>query len=281
TEVFHEKLNNDLLFRNEYNREKDIIQGIKNFRKGQLKEQLQGINISLTRIRLFNSLKIAGGISTAALIGLSTYFFTQNSQKPSIDNKLVLELPLEQNQESKTEEDIPIPPAANKENPAENIAPENPNIDQLVKVKSEKQPPLSSLKESNLAENSFDVQLPEVPDQFDLEDESYISGESQIDAHNSNFATERVMRKIETIKDVRYKFHYQLQGEKLFLYGDFGKSVYEIIEIKATTNNRLYLYYEGNFYWLKEDQRKVKPLKMIKNEKTIEKLLDIRKNKNL
>ena len=48
---------------------------------------------------------------------------------------------------------------------------------------------------------------------------------------------------IENVTTNRFKFHYKLDHNKLYLYGKFEASPYEIIEINSLQSKKLFFYF--------------------------------------
>lgn len=74
---------------------------------------------------------------------------------------------------------------------------------------------------------------------------------------------------IQTINSRKYNFHYRLEDNRLFLYGKFSESPYEIIEISTPKHKKLFFYYHGDFYHLKKNATSVTPLSKIENKNLI------------
>jgi hypothetical protein len=79
-------------------------------------------------------------------------------------------------------------------------------------------------------------------------------------------------------KNKKYDFHYQFKDGKLFLYGPFENDLYEILEFFSDDKRTMFLFYQENFYLLKDDNEKLKPLGAIQDPSLIKKLKDYRKN---
>ena len=82
---------------------------------------------------------------------------------------------------------------------------------------------------------------------------------------------------VETVFDRKRDFHYKFYNKKLYLYGDFEKNPYEIIEYNSNSNKLYYLYYEGKFYELMNDQMKITPLAELQDDELINELELLRK----
>jgi hypothetical protein len=83
---------------------------------------------------------------------------------------------------------------------------------------------------------------------------------------------------IQTIHSRKYNFHYRLEDNRLFLYGKFNVSPYEIIEISSPENKKLFFYYQDNFYRLRKSASTVTPLSQIENTELIKKLETLKNN---
>lgn len=81
---------------------------------------------------------------------------------------------------------------------------------------------------------------------------------------------------IQTISSRRYNFHYRLEDNRLFLYGKFNESPYEIIEISTPGSKKLFFYYHGDFYQLRKNASSITPLSKIENRELIHELDEIK-----
>ncbi|MEP2510745.1 MAG: hypothetical protein ABJH72_15380, partial [Reichenbachiella sp.] len=88
-----------------------------------------------------------------------------------------------------------------------------------------------------------------------------VSGISEVDKVN-----------IQTINSRKYNFHYRLEDNRLFLYGKFSESPYEIIEISTPGSKKLFFYYHGDFYQLRKNASSITPLSKIENRELIHEL---------
>ena len=77
---------------------------------------------------------------------------------------------------------------------------------------------------------------------------------------------------IQTINSRKYNFHYRLEDNRLFLYGKFNMSPYEIIEITSLGEKRLYFFYQDEFYQLHKSASVITELAKIENESLISEL---------
>ncbi len=75
------------------------------------------------------------------------------------------------------------------------------------------------------------------------------------------------------------KLAYQYYDNKLYLYGGFGGELYELIEVHARQEKRLYVYYLDQFYLVRNNTKSVTDLEPIKDENTIGELERLRKRR--
>jgi hypothetical protein len=76
-------------------------------------------------------------------------------------------------------------------------------------------------------------------------------------------------------KSENFNFHYQFYQGKLFLYGDFGKSPYQIIELNTNFGKKLFLFYDSTFHTIKNEQVIVAPLEEITDQNLVSELNDM------
>jgi hypothetical protein len=275
---FENRLLHDSELREEYDFQKDLINGIKEARKVELKARLDNIpiNTPLYQTIGFKSVIVA---SISAGIGFGAYYlFNEN------DNLQISQINITDKQELITEQDNPpeIPKAI------------TPILDDKKKSEQKSQEAAPEETPQTIAMNTEeDVQEepeviqpnviePDVVEGFD--DEDFTSEE--IDVENTINDLEKVKENVEstveiaTVKDRRNKFHYKFFENKLYLLGDFNEMPYEIIELNASSGKSYYLYYNNNFYKLESDQLKPTPLEKIENDSLVNELRIIQKNQN-
>lgn len=80
---------------------------------------------------------------------------------------------------------------------------------------------------------------------------------------------------IENRQHRLYDFHYQFLDNKLFLYGDFGQTPYEIIALNLAEGRHLFLKYDTRFYTIDSQQTEVAPLQAIEDSVLINALKNI------
>jgi len=274
---FENQLLHDSELREEYNFQKDLINGIKEVRRVELKARLDNIpiNTPLYQTIGFKSVIVA---SISAGIGFGAYYlFNQN------DDLEISEINITQKQEITVEqESVPEIPEA--------IAPiinDKKKSEQKAETSAEKIfPPVAMNTEEEAQEEPKIIQPnviePDVVEGF--EDEDFTSEE--INVENQINDLEKVKENVEstveiaTVKDRRNKFHYKFFENKLFLLGDFNDMPYEIIELNTSSGKSYFLFYNDSFYKLESEQLKPTPLERIENDSLVNELKIIQMNQN-
>lgn len=141
----------------------------------------------------------------------------------------------------------------------------------LKKVSAIKTEPLQPVELSS-AEYAFEV--PEIATQAQEEGlqglEVDIETMDKVDQVAKVSSFEKV--NIQTINSRKYNFHYRLEDNRLFLYGKFNMSPYEIIEITSLGKKRLYFFYQDEFYQLHKSASVITELAKIENKSLISEL---------
>lgn len=286
---FENQLVNNPGVQEEFQLQKDILEGIREHRKAELKARLNDINIPSAGITQYLGLKVASLITVTAAVGFGVYFAL-------VDKELPNKLAITGNALEKVE--IPEIPEVHKK---QNVSPEPKAVteaESLAKTTPATKPKQGLEKKSTpnvlpgaIKENKkAPVPAPEIVKPDFVEDVAEETIDHKGDSFELNVNSLANVNKldenrveVETVFDRRKDFHYKFYNKKLYLYGDFEKAPYEIIEYNADVpgqkaDNKLYfLYYEGKFYELETGQMKVSPLKEIVNEELINELKLLRK----
>ncbi len=271
---FEARLQHDSELQEEFNFQKDIISGIKEVRRLELKGRLDNIpvNMPLYQTTAFKAVAIA---SITVGMGIGAYYLFEKENKATIS-----ETDLSKNQITLTEdsEEIPKIPKA-----IEPIVPGNKQKEKL----QEKPKTLPMAKNTSEEEkDKKEAAQPKViqPDVIDtFEDEEFKTEEVKVEKSISDM--EEIKEGIEstveiaTVKDKRNKFHYKFYNNKLYLLGNFKEMPYEIIELNSKRGKRYFLYYNEHFYKLEKNQMKPAPLVEIENDSLINELKIIQMNK--
>jgi hypothetical protein len=272
---FENQLLQDSGLREEYNLQKDLIEGIKEVRRLELKARLDHIPINTPLFQTigFKSVVVA---SVTAGIGLGIYYFLDQkndgpiSQVDITENQLILE-------DLNKVPDIPeaITPIVDdgkksKQKIQETAPAKEDSKSEPLTLNSEEEP---KIIEPNVIE-------PDVVEDFAEED----FASEEIAVENQINSIEKVKENVEstvevaTVPDKKNKFHYKFFENKLYLLGNFSEMPYEIIEINSKSGKSYFLFYNESFYKLKTDQLKPAPLEKIENDSLVNELKIIQMN---
>ncbi len=260
--AFEGTLQKDPLLQSEFQLQQGIVEGIKDFRKAELKEMLNNVEVG----GAFSTFKIAAGIGALLIGGLSFYYF-------NVDNaEQIGALPTPINIEEAT-------PTASKKSTVlieeiEPVVEANSEIanDEVVVAAKKTKTVKSKAKEVRV------VQLPYVIEDFSDDENLQLSEQLTLPDNNLNTTYETIVAKtdVNQITDSKYSFHYQFVNNKLFLYGDFDKK-YEILELNSPNGISIYMFYDGYFYGIVQQKKKITPLTKIEDSDLINDLMTIKK----
>ena len=264
---------------NQFDFEKEMIEGIKEARILEIKGNLSSVPVSYQPgfLESLGSFKVAitSGI-IIGLIGLGGYYFLS-------DDENVVESSIVEN--SKAEKIEPFEDN-NKEVFQENLGNSNLSVQDKIEYSEESTDEntieIINGSESQPLENSEYIRSEEViteVETFDpsiIEPEDNFSSPSSLELKNAEkgetTTTLYESTTIERIEDGEHDFHYQFYNKKLFLYGSFGKSPYEIIELNSENGRQYFLYYDNNFYPLDRDRDQIGELKALNDSRLETKL---------
>ena len=285
---FENQLINNPAIQEEFQFQKDVVEGIKEYRKAELKARLDNIQVPSSGIYHLIGLKVAALVTITTMVGFGAYytFFNDQSDKAEIQSPVAIN----QNHSADSEVEVPEMPTPIEEESltTEEIVVEK--MDKSDKKKSDKEKKSTSKNKEEKATVQEEKQTVKVmpspnivkPESLEgLAEDNIDHKDDSFEVSNNSFATinkgaeEKI--DVETISDGKKDFHYQFFNKKLFLYGDFDKMPYEILEYNTNKNTLYYLYYQGAFYELNSDQIKITPLKEIEDENLIKELEMLRK----
>lgn len=256
----------------EFSFQKELIEGIKESRRLELKARLDGIPINTPFYQSLLFKSIAAATITAG-IGIGLYFIANQSDDISITKVDI------------TQNEVTL-----------NDVVEVPEMPEAIipMTKPETEIEASTFKDSKSAKQSVDEKLtseepktiePDViePDVVEIFDEKDFESE-EINVENQISRLEKVKEDVEsavevtTIKDKKNKFHYKFFENKLYLLGSFNEMPYEILELNTKSGKSYFLYYNNSYYKLLTDQLKPAPLVKIENDSLVNELKIIQMN---
>lgn len=263
-ESFIKNLDQDPILKQEFNLQSQIIEGIKSTRKAELIARLDAVSIGTsgtTQHLNWGKMSVIGGV---VLLGILTYYNLQNTQtettqvapkevSESIDSLIPSESVLSEVDVNKYEN--------------ESVSADDQKVSKPAVKAQEK-----------VAIQKPDINKPELVEPLEIEsdEESELIPESGF-ADESPIKLSNIDIEVDNSKK-RYSFHYQIKEGKLFLFGDFDKGLYEILEFNSSEGKILYLYYKQSYYDLKQSASEITALKEISEPALINKLENVRKD---
>ena len=258
-EAFEKQLESDPALKADVDLQQQILQGVKNARVAELKSMLNKVPVNTGYTVEFIVTRLAAGLIGAGVMGAVLYFSLKPDQVPNLSDAAA-DLSKKSSQvEPKKEEPIQtITQSEEKETaPAEPEKKETPaRKEQQKHTPSElKQPKIEAIDPSEeMAENE--------------------NAPAVSESHKGAISISHIAVETDTANK-NYDFHYQFASGKLFLYGPFDKSFYEILEINSE-NHAVFLFHKENYYLLDEKQIKITHLEPIKDPSLIRKLKEYR-----
>lgn len=270
--VFEQMVEQDPILKSDLKLQQEIIEAICHHRKADLKLRLSNLNVDLTGSVLNPLAKpiVIGSMIVAGLI--STVVFFNSPQNTGLkENASALQI------EGKTEENalLKLNEEAGNEQEEKEVVSENTTSNTEVRVN----PQNKENNRQNLALEQLRARMNKNPDE-----NNKARAISDVRKNNS-FKTDRKENdkgifdgkneaSLESIS-AKNKLSYQYYNNELFLYNNTSKG--QEIRLKEGEIQKIYLYYEKNYYELNENQIEKVELRPITNSELINKLEKARK----
>ncbi|MEQ8904536.1 hypothetical protein [Ekhidna sp.] len=281
---FENQLQSDPALKAESDFQADIVNGLKEFRKTELKSRMDAINVGPSWFEYAQQsalMKSMGGVIVASIIGTGIYFLGEKEGAVEESNPITIDAPLNESTEfvlklgdenvPENERDLEKPIIEERESIAE-LQSESSNATAVIAENDE------TGKEESVKTDSFKPTF-EAPPALTVEDDSkFTSSElDELPENSSKIAKEDPIDvRTENSRNTTIKYKY-FDG-KLFLSGDFDKAPYEILEINSADGRRIYVYYLGTYYKVGLTDKLIE-LPKVKDEAVIEELKLLRDNK--
>ncbi|MEQ9466332.1 MAG: hypothetical protein RLN88_02920 [Ekhidna sp.] len=280
---FERQLESDPSLKAESDFQSDIVSGLKEHRKLELKSRLDAINVGPTWMEFAQQstlVKSLGGVIVASLVGTGIYFMADKPENSEEQTAIPVDAPIAQSTEyvldlGKVDEEIKsneleTPEELNDVSRNEAVKETPQKEDQpseSITTEEEESKPNETFKpsfEAPTIENVDEEKQFAASDLDELPDDATIANEDPVDVthENSNSST------------IRYKYY----DGKLFLKGDFDKAPYEILEINSAAGRRIYVFYLGSYYKVGVTDR-LTELPIVRDSKVVEELNLLRENK--
>jgi hypothetical protein len=270
--AFEQKLQKDHGLKSEHELQQQFINGIKKARISELKALMNNVPVPAAQPGNSMATKVALWTVVAGIIGVGIYLYLKPEQTVTPAEETQVEQPASTLPDTEPEPE-PIQPHEKSqeasEEPSDKPSSEHtPAPSPKTPVKS-KTPEGAAVKERK--PTVFDPTEDATENKPAAQDEPANNTAAKEDNNAPSIAVE-----IDN-DNKKYTFHYQFKQGKLFLYGPFEKNLYEIMEFFADGDNRtVFLFYKGQYYLLKEDNEKLKPLKAIDDQALLKKLKEYR-----
>ncbi len=266
-EAFESQLSSDPNLKSELNHQSEIIEGIESFRKAELKTRLAAINLSPTILGIISqsaAIKTAVSVATVSIIGTGVYFYNKTSFPILQRVDAISEYAIKETLLPKAIDKIEfIQKAENSELP---VKLSNAKFIEPIIVKED-------LRKAS-TNNAIDFKVPLSPNtadnSIDPDTEELVENTNGLEKLADIGTFDKV--DVENIIDKKYKFHYKYTSGRLYLYGKFDKSPYEIIEINARNDKRLFFFYQENYYRIEKNTSDVTAFEAIIDSDLIQEL---------
>lgn len=262
----------------------DIISGLKEFRKQELKARLESIPVTGGWIEFAQQsvlIKSLGGIVVASLIGSGVYY-AGTSEMEMLTESDGIEVTAPEYTSSEYMWEL------GSEDPSENepVLTKPQAIAQVAQPIEEAQSTIdikvknaSQAGSANASEGTPEPFVPtfSAPSSVEVASDETFEGEDpgQIpDAASMNTTAPVDVKSTQAKGTIKYKYY----DGKLFLTGDFDKSPYEILEINRPEGRDIYVYYLGEFYKVGLSDKLIE-LPLVQDQQLIQELEVLQQNK--
>ena len=261
--------------------EKQIAQGIRNYKKGILKSRLNQLELgpSIVETTSITTKTILAGITVIVIVGLS-YFMLTPDEILVIENRETMigtdGITEDKNAKISLEIDTSYVMLSDKKEDERNSSITKYIENTAVKV-STKQSKKESKSDKVILQAEVEVVLPDMDGTEISFDETFDSLQDFSDDLMKNQAQVNSVIELEVEIEMKKtkKLRYIYVGEKLILIGDFSTSLYQIIEDNMIDEKKLYLYFEQKYYILTETSEK-KVLIPVSDIRLLNYLVDLR-----
>ncbi len=282
--AFEEEMDANPILKEEVMLQKNIVSGIRHYRKAELKARLSSVNVepSVWQSTLGSAgAKVVYGVVATATIGLAIYTLTDTDDQinTKTESEIVMEEPIPTDhpqpeytieivvpelEESKvlTREKIITQPAK------ESIAPESKSQITQSLIAAEGQDKTKTIFTPDITLPTEDLNHSDEPISTDDVDDPVVINPN---VGNTNMIDVEVF---ESDNGLNYKY---FQG-KLSLFGDFSLSPYEVLEVNSKGGKEIYLYYDDAYYKIILTRVTI-PLQEVTDRSKIQELRILRGNK--
>lgn len=255
-------VDSDPSLKTEFKFQQEVVDGIKTYRKQELIANLDKIQVASVGQSVLIKTLTAVGIAT--VVGIGGYMWYSNtSPEPSLPQNqevVITTQPESVEEEPESTQDI-LASAAQEDG---------------QKSQSEREKAILRKKPVEKAKDSEKegpvIPIPDVTEPDNGQSEDSTNEISAPEAMASADVALSTRTDVEVKLSKKYKFHYQIKGGGLTLYGDFKEEPFEVLEIKTNEGIKTYLFYKDKFYSLKQDNEDINPLVLVADARLIKEL---------
>lgn len=291
---FNKLLESDPALKAESDLQSDIVNGLKEYRKLELKSRMDAINVGPTWIEFAQQsalMKSFGGVIIASLIGTGIYIYGERPVENGSDQLATVEAQkvesidfvwsLGEEDESSTSVALDKPQKiveTLESDSREDFTQSKPSASDAIEQAVAKNNTESSQSEPEVKNEVYKPTF-EAPAAESISDESEFTTTDldEIPSNSESAVAENtidVRSEITKSSIIKYKYY----DGKLFLNGAFDKAPYEILEINSASGRRIYVYYLGSYYKV-SNADKLTELPKVNNPEVISELKLLRENK--
>lgn len=277
---FEKQLESDPALKVESDLQADIVGGLKEYRKLELKARLDAINVGPTWMEFVGQsalMKSMGGVIIASIIGTGIYFYGEKDDQTESGTPVRVNAPVAESMEYVWE--LGQEKSDNRENTRlekPEIA-EKPAMETKPELQVEEQPAGEEQVAINEDKEVFKPSF-EAPAATEVEDSKFESAGLDELPETAKTTVSEDPIDVETENNKSNTIKYKYYDGKLFLSGDFDKSTYEIFEINSVSGRRIYVYYIDTYYKVETTDR-LTELPAVKDQDVIKELQLLRENK--
>lgn len=273
---FEKQLESNPELKAESNFQSDIINGLREVRKSELKTRLNAIDMNpgwMEFVQQSTLVKSFGGVALATLIGSGVYLYAEK-QEFTNDNQIAIEISAPQQEELEFNYDYIEVANTDESNNVENtlLSQEMKADKSEAEISSSAKQETSTVPAPKLLTPDFNAPDPNLIE----EDGNFEAADLDVLPSVTTSAKKEIDVSTENVKNVNIKYKYY--DGKLFLSGDFDKAPYEILEINSARGRRIYIQYLDKYYQVNTtdklsdlpevtDQKLIQELKLLKDNK--------------
>jgi hypothetical protein len=260
----------------------DVINGLKEFRKAELKSRLNAIEIGSSWMEFAQQstlIKSFGGVALATIIGSAVYLFAEKQEPTTqLEEPIVVDMPSNDLQKINIEAEdfVTVKSRSEGDEPSATIADKMP-----TKKANKIATPIEPIE--NTAEKDVEKKPSEFVHEFSAPNANTVEEDAGFESINLDELPESTLteeKKIDVVTEnvKSLKIQYKYYDGKLFLSGDFDKTPYEILEINSSNGRRIYIKYLDTYYQVKSTD-KLSDLPVVTDQKLIMELKLLKENK--